>query len=589
MYKQQRITIFDSLKGLSILAVVLYHFWSILPYGYLGVDIFFVISGFFMAKGLLKQFEENRFKYFNYVKKRVIRLWPLILIVSILSLLVGFVVMLPDDYENLSESVVASSVFANNILQCITTKNYWDVVNTYKPLMHLWYVGVLMQAYVVIPPIYWIFVKIFKKPQKGMIVGTVALTTVSLILYFLPVFSTAAKFYYLPFRIFEISAGGIGSVIVKSSLLERYQKPMSITSLALMLFMLCTPVCLISQELMLLITVAAAAIFVSVPPVLFKNSFLNKLYNVFAVIGKRSYSIYIWHQWVIAFMFYFIFMKPNVISFIIFLLITFILSFFSYRFVEIPIEKIAASKRNFVLIATGSVCAVFICTFSIFIYMRAGVVRDVPELNISQNEIHRHMHAEYCDIPYTWDKDFSQEEKIHVLVIGNSFGRDWANILYEWDQGERLDISYCTDIYSKENRVLNSDYVFYASGPGYNDIPKSVIDAVPDEKLYIVGNKSYGNSNGIIYARRYSEDYYFKTVTVDRQLLDYNTELQKIWGTHYIDLLEPIMKPDGEIRVFTDDNKYISQDCRHLTQGGAQYYGRILPLSQLFDADDLHS
>lgn len=117
MEKQKRIVIIDSVKGLAILAVMLYHFWSILPYGYLGVDIFFVISGFFMAKGLMKQFESNTFKYFNYVIKKAVRLWPLILIVSIISLLVGFFSMLPDDYENLSESVVASSVFANNILQ----------------------------------------------------------------------------------------------------------------------------------------------------------------------------------------------------------------------------------------------------------------------------------------------------------------------------------------------------------------------------------------------------------------------------------------------------------------------------------------
>ena len=179
MEKQQRIVIVDSVKGLSILAVMLYHFWAILPYGYLGVDIFFVISGYFMARGLMRQFENNTFKYFNYVIKKAVRLLPLILIVLLISLIVGFFVMLPDDYENLSESVVASSVFANNVLQCITTKNYWNIVNTYKPLMHLWYVGVLMQAYVFIPLIYLIFVKTINNTRKGMAIGTVILTAVS--------------------------------------------------------------------------------------------------------------------------------------------------------------------------------------------------------------------------------------------------------------------------------------------------------------------------------------------------------------------------------------------------------------------------
>lgn len=73
--------------------------------------------------------------------------------------------------------------------------------------MHLWYVGVLMQAYVFIPLIYLIFVKAAKDTRKGMAIGTVILTSASLISYLLPFFSEAEKFYYLPFRMFEITVG----------------------------------------------------------------------------------------------------------------------------------------------------------------------------------------------------------------------------------------------------------------------------------------------------------------------------------------------------------------------------------------------
>jgi hypothetical protein len=68
--------------------------------------------------------------------------------VSILSLAIGYVLWLPNDYENLAETVIASTVFSNNILSGITTKNYWDAINEYKPLMHMWYVGILMEYYV---------------------------------------------------------------------------------------------------------------------------------------------------------------------------------------------------------------------------------------------------------------------------------------------------------------------------------------------------------------------------------------------------------------------------------------------------------
>lgn len=355
-----------------------------------------------------------------------------------------------------------------------------------------------------------------------------------------------------------------------------------------MLVMLFTQVCIISPKVMLLITVVSTVGFIYLQPIHTPKVLpvLSRLQNVFAEIGKRSYSIYIWHQFIIAFMFYFLFTKPNAISFVLFIVITFILSLLFQCLVETPIEKhINNSKQCHFLFGGSCVCSVLICAFSLTIYMRAGVIRDVPELNISKNEIHRHMHAEYCDIPYTWDKDFLQQEKIHVLVIGNSFGRDWANILHEWDQSEKLEISYCTDIYDKETRVLNSDYVFYASGPGYGDIPESVIDDVPVEKLYIIGNKRYGNSNGIIYAKRNKDDYFSQTVAVERQLLDYNSKLQKEFGSHYIDLLVPITQASGEVSVFTDNCKYISQDCQHLTREGARYYARIIPFSQFFDDD----
>ena len=82
-------------------------------------------------------------------------------------MLAGFYTMLPDDYENLSQSVIATNGFGNNILAAITTGNYWDVSNDYKPLMHTWYVGVLMQFYLFYP-ILFLLARIDKKnPERG--------------------------------------------------------------------------------------------------------------------------------------------------------------------------------------------------------------------------------------------------------------------------------------------------------------------------------------------------------------------------------------------------------------------------------------
>lgn len=118
------------------------------------------------------------------------------------------------------------------------------------------------------------------------------------------------------------------------------------------------------------------------------------------------------------------------------------------------------------------------------------------------------MHAEYCDRPYEWDREFNKEDGVKVLVIGNSFGRDWANILHEY---EKLDVVYF--YYSEEamnfheSVIKNADIVFYGTGPEWEEIPETVLQLIPSNKLYIIGNKNFGKSNGIIYAKRYEDDY----------------------------------------------------------------------------------
>ena len=110
--------------------------------------------------------QENKFCYWRFIVGRVARLWPLVLIMTAVALGMGLFTVLPDDLENLSESVIASNVFANNVLSCITPRNYWHIANVFKTLMHTWYVGVLMQAYVLLPLVYLGLFKLTKGNMK---------------------------------------------------------------------------------------------------------------------------------------------------------------------------------------------------------------------------------------------------------------------------------------------------------------------------------------------------------------------------------------------------------------------------------------
>ena len=139
----------DLLKGLAIIAVVLYHAgWC--KSGYLGVDVFFVLSGYLIVPKVMDKINDGRFHYWKFLEKRVFRLLPLVLLVCGLSLAVGYWGMLPMDLRFLSEEALATTVFANNILQSITTQNYWAAIY-HKVMMHTWFLGVLMQFYIVFP------------------------------------------------------------------------------------------------------------------------------------------------------------------------------------------------------------------------------------------------------------------------------------------------------------------------------------------------------------------------------------------------------------------------------------------------------
>lgn len=108
-------------------------------------------------------------------------------------------------------------------------------------------------------------------------------------------------------------------------------------------------------------------------------------------------------------------------------------------------------------------------------------------------------------------------------------------------------------------------------------------DVVPQDKLYIVGFKNFGSSNGIIYSHRKSADYFGQTIALDEKVLTNNQILSEQYGEHYIDMIAAVQNTEGLVRVFTDDHYFISQDCRHLTKQGAQYYARIMDLSWILE------
>ena len=296
-----------------------------------------------------------------------------------------------------------------------------------------------------------------------------------------------------------------------------------------------------------------------------------------AFIGKMSFSIYIWHQLILAFYRYFITNELTVISTILFLVVVMALSYITYRYVE---QKIKTSKSVYILFI---LCGLMNTLLGCLVYLKAGVVRDVPELNITTENAHRGMHGEYCDRVYDYDKDFSQEVngRINVLVVGISYGRDMGNILLESKYADSINLSYVYKWDSQYiNRIKDADVIL-------NFSPKiEVPDYVWSNKkqtteVWGIGTKHFGLCNGVTYCHRFDDDYFERTEPLHPIYKKINEEWAKQWGDKYIDFIVMSQDDKGQIRVFTDDHKYISQDCYHLTQAGAKWFANKINFEKI--------
>lgn len=565
----------DGLRAIAVVAVIAFHF-GILPNGFLGVDVFFVISGYLITGIIYREIINNRFSITNFYLRRTKRILPLTLFVVLVALLIGMFVMLPDDFENLAQSIVATNLFANNVLQAITTKNYWDVVNEFKPLMHTWSLGVEEQYYAVYP---LMLLLIGRHHKKWLLPALKMLGITSLVLYFLP-FKAFDKFYYLPFRFFELVLGGIAALYLKDKVVIHNYSGFFVTGLVLILF--AGQIFLPSQFALLVAVVLTLAVIVTYNEESMVSSFI--LQNKLSVaIGLISFSLYMWHQVVLAYSRYFLFQKPQLAHMVLMFLGIVTLSVFSYYTIERPFRNKNRISTKITLSVLG---VLFIVTTfpALYIYWKGGIIRDVPELGISRKDATRNIHAQYNARVFGYDKSFSDSlNTIKVLVIGNSFGRDWANVLLESKYNTLIEVSYIPNPFENpefQSRADMADIIFYSTA-NRKDVNQLGIDG---SKLFVVGTKNFGVNAGYFY--NYSGDNYFlQRTSMEDGYLEENEKLSQEWGGRYIDLIAKILDKDNTVPVFTNQNMFISQDCRHFTKAGAVYFAYLFEdmLSKIFE------
>lgn len=200
----------DGLRAVAVLLVLGFHaFPRWVPGGYIGVDIFFVISGFLIGTILLRSLEENRFSFLEFYSRRIVRIFPALILVFTVVYIFGWFALFADEYKQLGKHIFAGAGFVSNFVLWQEV-GYFDTASELKPFLHLWSLGIEEQFYIFWPIILWLAYKI-KLPKLSLFI-VVALTSFALNIYYIKLNPTLT--FYSPFtRFWEILIGSIFAYI----------------------------------------------------------------------------------------------------------------------------------------------------------------------------------------------------------------------------------------------------------------------------------------------------------------------------------------------------------------------------------------
>ncbi|MDO9214225.1 MAG: acyltransferase family protein [Methylococcales bacterium] len=394
----------DGLRAVAVLSVVIFHaFPNLLKGGFIGVDIFFVISGFLISTIILSGLEKDSFSFAEFYSRRIKRIYPALLLVLIASFIFGWFTLLADEYKQLGKHIAGGAGFVSNFVLW-TESGYFDNTAETKPLLHLWSLGIEEQFYIVWPLLLWF---VWKQRLNQL---TIALVILS-ISFFLNINSVetdaTATFYSPQTRFWELLIGSILAYVtlrqpasrqkVKQKFddfLDTYIGPIvyaqtpkinggtrrNLQSLLGASFIIISIIIINKQKFFpgwwaLLPTIGTVLIISAGMQAWFNRAILSN--RLFVWFGLISFPLYLWHWPLLSFSRIIEGGKPTQGIRFAAILISIVLAWLTYKFIEKPIRFGNHSKEKTTLLL---VIMILVGGAGYYDYKQDGLTFRFPEI-----------------------------------------------------------------------------------------------------------------------------------------------------------------------------------------------------------------
>jgi peptidoglycan/LPS O-acetylase OafA/YrhL len=347
----------DGLRAIAVLPVIFYHAgFTSFKGGFLGVDVFFVISGFLITTILLGELNQQKFSIVNFYERRARRILPALSFVLIVTTLAGYVLMPPFEFKQYAQSLVAVVAFVSNIFFYLKI-DYFSLAAEEMPLLHTWSLAIEEQYYLFFPPLLYLIWKYSKRLILPLFT-VIFVVSIAHMLWLNHYDNPSASFYWIFPRAWELMAGSLCAYWGRQ---EKNDGTLANIGFAVLL------VCIFgwSKELThpgiltLLPVIGTCLIILYSHKGCLTYTILS--HKSLVSIGLISYSLYLWHQPIFAFVSMKSIGEPNSMTILFGLITTFLLAWLAYKYVETPFRNRRRFDRKFILSSSAVMLTVFGC------------------------------------------------------------------------------------------------------------------------------------------------------------------------------------------------------------------------------------